>query len=31
MTSGRIHAVLDVTDPEVLLAETPLYRLPTRS
>lgn len=28
LTSGRIHAVLDVTDPEVLPAESPLYRLP---
>jgi len=26
--SGRIHAVLDVTDPEVLPAESPLYSLP---
>ncbi|MFJ7773283.1 NAD(P)-dependent oxidoreductase [Streptomyces sp. NPDC097107] len=31
LTSGRIHAVLQVTDPEVLPAESPLYRLPTRS
>ncbi|MGW8887442.1 hydroxyacid dehydrogenase [Streptomyces sp. NPDC055749] len=26
--SGRIHAVLDVTEPEVLPAESPLYSLP---
>ncbi|WP_406113814.1 hydroxyacid dehydrogenase [Streptomyces sp. NBC_01014] len=26
--SGRIHAVLDVTDPEVLPATSPLYSLP---
>ena len=25
---GRIHAVLDVTDPEVLPASSPLYRMP---
>lgn len=29
--SGRIHAVLDVTDPEVLPATSPLYSLPTCS
>lgn len=27
-TSGRIHAVVDVTEPEVLPAASPLYRLP---
>ncbi|MEV5675653.1 hydroxyacid dehydrogenase [Streptomyces sp. NPDC052179] len=27
-SSGRIHAVLDVTDPEVLPATSPLYSLP---
>jgi len=27
LTSGRIHAVLDVTDPEVLPPESPLFRL----
>ena len=28
LTSGRIDAVLDVTEPEVLPAESPLYDLP---
>ena len=28
LVSGRLHAVLDVTDPEPLPAESPLYRLP---
>ncbi len=28
LVSGRIHAVLDVTDPEVLPADSPLYDLP---
>jgi phosphoglycerate dehydrogenase-like enzyme len=27
-SSGRIHAVLDVTEPEVLPATSPLYSLP---
>ncbi|MGI5402356.1 hydroxyacid dehydrogenase [Streptomyces sp. CA-135486] len=28
LTSGRLHAVLDVTDPEVPPADSPLYSLP---
>jgi phosphoglycerate dehydrogenase-like enzyme len=28
LTSGRIHAVLDTTEPEVLPPTSPLYRLP---
>ncbi|MEU1515886.1 hydroxyacid dehydrogenase [Streptomyces sp. NPDC005811] len=28
LVSGRLHAVLDVTDPEPLPADSPLYRLP---
>ncbi|MFJ4830839.1 hydroxyacid dehydrogenase [Streptomyces sp. NPDC088747] len=28
LTSGRIHAVLDVTEPDVPPADSPLYRLP---
>lgn len=28
LTSGRVHAVLDVTEPEVLPADSPLYELP---
>jgi phosphoglycerate dehydrogenase-like enzyme len=28
LLSGRLHAVLDVTDPEVLPADSPLYELP---
>ncbi|MFF9348098.1 hydroxyacid dehydrogenase [Streptomyces sp. NPDC014734] len=28
LTSGRLHAVLDVTDPEVPPADSPLYGLP---
>ncbi|MEV6481896.1 hydroxyacid dehydrogenase [Streptomyces sp. NPDC051576] len=28
VASGRIHAVLDVTDPELLPADSPLYDLP---
>jgi phosphoglycerate dehydrogenase-like enzyme len=28
LSAGRIHAVLDVTDPEVLPAGSPLYELP---
>ncbi|MEU8567305.1 hydroxyacid dehydrogenase [Streptomyces pathocidini] len=28
LVSGRIHAVLDVTEPEVLPADSPLYDLP---
>ncbi|WP_405436055.1 hydroxyacid dehydrogenase [Streptomyces avidinii] len=28
LTSGRLHAVIDVTEPEVLPAESPLYDLP---
>lgn len=28
LTSGRLHAVLDTTDPEVLPASSPLYSLP---
>ncbi|WP_351232142.1 hydroxyacid dehydrogenase [Streptomyces sp. NPDC002133] len=28
LVTGRIHAVLDVTEPEVLPAESPLYALP---
>ncbi|MGW2614989.1 hydroxyacid dehydrogenase [Streptomyces sp. NPDC001500] len=28
LVAGRLHAVLDVTDPEPLPADSPLYRLP---
>ncbi len=28
LSSGRLHAVLDTTEPEVLPPESPLYRLP---
>lgn len=28
LVSGRLHAVLDVTEPEVLPADSPLYELP---
>ncbi|GHI85694.1 hydroxyacid dehydrogenase [Streptomyces xanthophaeus] len=28
LVSGRLHAVIDVTDPEVLSADSPLYDLP---
>ncbi|MFE7412970.1 hydroxyacid dehydrogenase [Streptomyces laurentii] len=28
LTSGRLHAVLDVTDPELPAADSPLYTLP---
>jgi phosphoglycerate dehydrogenase-like enzyme len=28
LQTGRIHAVIDVTDPEIPLAESPLYSLP---
>ncbi|MFD6416279.1 hydroxyacid dehydrogenase [Streptomyces sp. NPDC060194] len=28
LVAGRLHAVLDVTDPEVLPADSPLYELP---
>ena len=28
LVSGRLHAVLDVTDPEVPPADSPLYTLP---
>ena len=28
MTSGRLHAVLDVTEPEPLPADSPLLELP---
>ena len=28
LASGRLHAVLDTTEPEVLPAASPLYRLP---
>ena len=28
LTTGRIDAVIDVTDPEVLPADSPLYELP---
>jgi phosphoglycerate dehydrogenase-like enzyme len=28
LVSGRLHAVIDVTDPEVLPADSPLYELP---